>query len=130
MSDIQVGLVSEATTMVEEHLLATVMGSGSVAVFATPAMVALMEAAAVKALAPALAEGQSSVGVALEIKHLAATPPGQRVRARAQVIKVDGRKVTFEVQAWDEIELIGKGTHTRYVIDVARFMQRAQDKWA
>jgi predicted thioesterase len=104
------------------------MGSGSVAVYATPAMVALMESAAVAALAPVLDEGESSVGIAIEIKHLAATPLGQRVRARAEVVEVDGRQVTFQVQAWDESELIGKGTHTRYVIDVARFMQRVQAK--
>jgi predicted thioesterase len=128
MPDIRVGLVSETTAIVDERLLATTVGSGSVAVYATPAMVALIEAAAVGALAPALAEGQSSVGVALGIRHLAATPPGQQVRARAEVIDVQGAKVTFQVQAWDEHELIGDGTHTRYVIDVARFMQRVQAK--
>lgn len=128
MPDIRVGLASETTLVVDESLLATTMGSGSVAVYATPAMVALMESAAVAALAPVLDEGESSVGIAIEIKHLAATPLGQRVRARAEVVEVDGRQVTFQVQAWDESELIGKGTHTRYVIDVARFMQRVQAK--
>ena len=130
MSEIQipVGLVSEATATVEEHLLATAMGSGSVAVYATPAMVALMEAAAVAALAPALPEGQSSVGIALDVKHLAATPLGQQVRARAEIAQVQGRRVTFQVQAWDEHELIGDGTHVRYVIDIVRFMQHAQAK--
>jgi predicted thioesterase len=128
MPAIEVGLVSEATVTVEERLLATTMGSGSVAVYATPAMIALMEAAAVDALAPVLAEGQSSVGIALDVKHLAATPLGRQVRARAEVVQVQGAKVTFQVQAWDEQELIGKGTHTRYVIDVARFLQRVQEK--
>jgi fluoroacetyl-CoA thioesterase len=128
MPEVEVGLVSEASDTVDERWLATTMGSGNVQVYATPAMVALMEAAAVDALAPALAEGQSSVGIALEIRHLAATPPGRRVRARAQVIQVQGPKVTFRVQAWDEQELIGEGTHARYVIDVARFMQRLQAK--
>ena len=130
MSEIQipVGLVSEAMVAVEAHLLATAMGSGSVAVYATPAMVALMEAAAVAALAPALPEGQSSVGIALDVKHLAATPLGQQVRARAEIAQVQGRRVTFQVQAWDEHELIGDGTHVRYVIDIVRFMQHAQAK--
>jgi predicted thioesterase len=91
-------------------------------------MVALMEAAAVGALAPVLPEGQSSVGVALDVKHLAATPAGQHVRARAEVIEVDGPRVTFQVEAWDELEQIGTGTHTRYVIDVARFVQRVEAK--
>ena len=128
MPELQLGLVSEATVTVAEDVLATTMGSGSVAVYATPAMIALMEAAAVAAIAPALDSNQSSVGIALEVKHLAATPSGQRVRARAEVIQVQGLKVTFCVQAWDEVELVGEGTHTRYVIDVARFMQRVQAK--
>jgi len=128
MDDIQVGLAATATITVDDHLLATAMGSGSVAVLATPAMVALMEAAAVNALEPVMSAGQSSVGIALDIRHLAATPRGRRVRARAEVIEVQGKKVTFQVQAWDESELIGEGTHTRYVIDVARFMQRANAK--
>jgi predicted thioesterase len=125
---IPVGLVSEASVVVDEHLLATAMGSGSVVVYATPAMIALMEAAAVSALAPALPADQSSVGIGLDVKHLAATPLGQKVRARAEVVRVQGKRVTFQVQAWDEHELIGKGTHVRYVIDVARFTQRVQAK--
>lgn len=128
MPDIRVGLVAEATVMVDDGLLATTVGSGDVPVYATPAMVALMETAAVDALAPLLAEGQSSVGIALDIRHLAATPHGRQVRARAEVIEVEGNKVVFQVQAWDPAELIGKGTHTRFVIDVARFMQRVQAK--
>ena len=128
MDDIQVGLAATATVTVADRLLATAMGSGSVAVLATPAMVALMEAAAVDALKPVLLPDQSSVGVALDIRHLAATPPGRQVRARAKVIKVQGKKVTFQVQAWDESELIGEGTHTRYIVDVARFMKRANAK--
>jgi predicted thioesterase len=128
MPGIQVGLASEATAVVDERVLARSLGSGDVAVYGTPAMIALIEAAAVAALTPVLAEGQSSVGIAVEVKHLAATLPGERVRARAEVIEVLGRKVTFAVRAWDEVDLIGEGTHTRYVIDVARFMQRVQAK--
>ncbi len=128
MDNIQAGLAAERTGTVTESLLATRLGSGSVAVYATPAMVALMESAAVAAIEPLLPEGQASVGIALEVKHLAATPPGQQVRARAEVTEVDGRKVSFAVWAWDEQELIGEGVHTRYAIDVARFMQRVQSK--
>jgi predicted thioesterase len=130
MPDIHVGLASEATGLVDESNLATTVGSGSVAVYATPSMLALVEAASLAAIAPALQPGQSSVGIALDIRHLAATPPGQRVRARAEVTAVDGPRVTFCVQAWDEVELIGKGTHTRYVVDVVRFMQRVESKAA
>ena len=128
MSLLQPGLNAETTATVDESLLATVLGSGSVPVYATPAMVALMEAAAVAAIAEALPEGQTSVGTALDVRHLAATPPGHRVRARAEVTAVQGRKVSFRVQAWDERDLIGEGTHTRFVIDVARFMQRVESK--
>ena len=128
MQDIQLGLVGESTTTVTDDLLATRLGTGSVDVYATPAMVALMGEAAVSAIARLLPEGQSSVGIALDVKHLAATPPGAQVRAVAKVVGVEGRKVTFDVQAWDEHELIGKGTHTRFVIDVARFVERVQSK--
>ena len=128
MDSIQVGLAAERTETVTESLLATRLGSGSVAVYATPAMIALMESAAVAALESLLPEGQASVGIALDVRHLAATRPGQRVRARAEVTEVDRRKVTFAVQAWDEQELIGEGAHVRFVIDVARFMQRVQSK--
>jgi fluoroacetyl-CoA thioesterase len=128
VEEIRVGLVGVRTTTVVEDLLATHLGSGSVEVYATPAMIALMESAAVAAIDPLLPGGQASVGIALEVRHLAATPPGQEVRARAEVMSVEGRKVTFRVQAWDEEELIGEGTHTRYVIDVARFVECAQSK--
>jgi uncharacterized protein (TIGR00369 family) len=128
MDNIRAGLVGEQTAMVVESQLATALGSGTLDVYATPAMVALIEGAAVAAIDPLLPEGKASVGIELEIVHLAATPPGHRVRARAEVVAVDDRKVTFSVQAWDEQELIGKGTHTRYVIDVARFVERVQNK--
>ncbi len=128
MDNIEIGLAAERSETVVESLLATRLGSGSVEVYATPAMVALMESAAVAAIESLLPEGKTSVGIALDVKHLAATPPGQQVRARAEVIEVDGRKVTFRVQAWDERERIGEGTHTRFVIDVARFLQRVQSK--
>jgi predicted thioesterase len=128
MQGIELGLVGEETTTVVNALLATHLGSGPVRVYATPAMVALMESAAVAAIAPSLPEGQASVGVAVDVRHVAATPPGQQVRARAEIVRVDGRKVTFKVEAWDEHELIGEGTHTRYVIDVARFIARVQSK--
>ena len=128
MENIQPGLVGEARTTVTDALLATYLGSGSVEVYATPGMVALMEAAAVAAIDPLLPEGRASVGVGLEVRHLAATPPGEEVRAQAEVTGVDGRKVTLRVQAWDEHELIGEGTHVRYVIDVARFVEDVKAK--
>jgi uncharacterized protein (TIGR00369 family) len=128
MDQIQPGLAAEETATVTEALLATHLGSGSIEVYGTPAMIALMERAAVAAIDPLLPPGQASVGIALEVKHLAATPAGQQVRARAEVVAVEGRRVTFAVEAWDEQERIGEGAHTRYVIDVARFVERARAK--
>ncbi|MBN1582190.1 MAG: thioesterase family protein [Anaerolineae bacterium] len=128
MEDIRPGLAGEKTTTVDNTMLATHLGSGSIAVYGTPAMVALMEGAAVATIDPLLPEGQASVGVALDVKHLAATPIGHCVRARAEVVAVEGRKVTLDVEAYDERELIGKGSRTRYIIDVARFVERAQAK--
>lgn len=128
MQPIEIGLIGEQHTIVTPELTAQALGSGSLPVYATPALVALMEAAAVAALAPHLDADQSSVGTGLDIKHIAATPIGHAVRARAEVIAVDGRTVTFQVQGWDQQELIGEGSHTRVIISVERFMARVTAK--
>lgn len=128
MDTIQPGLVGEQETTVTEALTARHLGSGGIDVYATPAMIALMEAAAVAAIDPHLPEEQASVGAAITVRHLAATPLGQRVRARAEVTGVDGQQITLTVQAWDERELIGEGTHTRFIIDVGRFLEKVRAK--
>ena len=128
MSKITPGLLGTQSTTVTETLTARHIGSGSVDVYATPAMIALMESAALSAIDQFLAEGQTSVGTTIEVRHLAATPLGHRVRAHAEVSAVDGRKVTFLVQAWDEKELIGEGKHVRLVINEAGFIKRVQSK--
>jgi predicted thioesterase len=128
MGDIRAGITGEAAATVTGMLLAPQLGSGSIEVYATPAMIALIESAAVSAIDPLLPTGQASVGIALNVEHLAATPPGQRVRAQAEVTDVEGRRVTFAVQAWDEHELIGRGTHIRYIVDVDRFVKRVGSK--
>ncbi len=130
MDSIHPGLTGEYQTPVTAALTARQMGSGSLEVYATPALAALMEAAAVAALDPLLQPGQTSVGTTLEVRHLAATPPGMVVRARAEVTAVDGRRVTFAIQAWDERELIGEGVHTRVVVDTERFLSRLEAKRA
>ena len=91
-------------------------------------MIALMEAAAMAALEAALDTGTTSVGTFIEIRHLAATLLGSEVRARAEVTAVEGREVRFSVQAWDSHELIGEGTHTRFIVEVERFMKRVKAK--
>jgi predicted thioesterase len=128
MKQITLGLVGEYSTTVTESLTAQAMGSGDLPVFATPAMIALMEAAAVAALNGGLAEGETSVGTLIEVKHLAATPLGQAVRAQATVIGVEGRQITFSVQAWDAHDLIGEGKHIRVVIERERFLRRVNEK--
>jgi predicted thioesterase len=111
----------------QEHL-ASAIGSGLVEVFSTPMLVALLENAAVDALASAMTAEQTSVGVHLNVRHLAATPPGMRVRAYAELLAVDGRMLSFRVWAEDERERIGEGTHQRALIDRARFERKVAEK--
>lgn len=128
MKEIRPGMTGESTEGVTEENMASRWGSGLVSAYATPAMVALMEKASAAVIAPTLDAGQTSVGVGVNIQHLAATPVGMHVRARAEVIAVNGRRITFKVEAWDEKEKIGEGTHERAVIDAARFAERLAKK--
>lgn len=123
-----VGLTGEATVQVAPELTARHLGSGTVSVFATPEMVRLMERAAVHALAPHLAPGQQSVGTLVNVGHLAATPLDATVTARAELVAVDGRRLTFKVSAHDGTDLIGEGVHERALIDLARFEAKVQAK--
>ena len=97
-------------------------------VLATPVMIMMMENAALNAIRPFLDPGESAVGTVVDVRHLAATPVGQRVRAEAEVTAIDGRKIAFKVVARDESELIGEGTHDRMVINLARFGERLATK--
>lgn len=126
--ELRAGLKGEAELVVGEEHTAAHVGSGRVHVFATPLMIALMETAAVAAVEDALAPGQQSVGTRLDVRHLAATPVGMRVRATAELVKVDGRTLTFRVAAVDDKEPIGEGTHVRALVDAARFDARLQAK--
>ena len=128
MDKISPGLSAEITLTVDESNTASKYGSGLVPVFATPAMVGMMEGAAVKALEGQLAEGQTTVGTHIDVRHLAATPVGMQVRARAELTAVDGRKLTFQIEAWDEVEKIGEATHERFIIDTGKFIARTQAK--
>lgn len=126
MSELIIGLKGRAEKVVDQTNTAKTMGSGSLEVFATPALVAMMEEAAVKALV--LEEGQSSVGVSLDIKHTAATPLGMKVWANAELIEVDRRRLVFNLEAFDEKEQIGSGIHERFVIDVEKFISKTLSK--
>ena len=128
MDALSLGLKGLAETLVTEENTAAAMGSGLLPVFATPAMLALMEQAAASSVQPFLPEGQGTVGTRLEVSHLAATPIGLTVRAESELIAVDRRKLRFAVRAWAGDELIGEGEHERFVIDNARFLEKALSK--
>lgn len=125
---ITIGLKGEAADMVSRETTAKATGSGSLLVYGTPYMIALMEKAACAALEPCLEAGQASVGTRLDVHHDAATPVGMEVRADAEVMAVEGRKITFAVTAYDEKGPIGGGTHERFLIREESFLQKAYDK--
>jgi predicted thioesterase len=121
VSQITPGLHGERTLTVTADQTAKHLGSGGVDVFATPAMIALMERTSLSIIDPLLDQGYMSVGIEIHVRHLRATPTGQQVRARAEVTEVDGTRVTFKVEAWDETQKIGEGTHKRAIVELARF---------
>ena len=125
---IEIGMKGEVQTIVEREDTAAEVGSGSLLVYATPCMVALMEGAACEAIAPAIGEDQTTVGIELNIQHLSATPVGHEVRAEATVTAVEGKVITFDVEAFDEAGLIGKGTHKRVLITAQRFLDKTYSK--
>lgn len=126
--DITIGAKGQVSTLVEREDTALEVGSGSLLVYATPCMVALMEGAACEALAPFLPEDKTSVGTQLTISHISATPVGLEVRAEAEIIAVEKSMVTFQVSAYDEAGLIGEGTHQRAVISTQKFLDKTYSK--
>ena len=128
LSAIRPGLTGAAELTVGSEHTAPRIGSGEVSVLATPVMINLIEAAALAAVEHLLPAGYQSLGIHLDVRHTAATPVGLRVAAAAEVVAVEGRTITFRVEARDEREAIGGGTHSRVVVNVARFDQRVQRK--
>lgn len=128
MEELGVGLSAEVSEFVSEQLTAASVKSGLVSAYATPAMAALMENASVVAIQKSLPKGHTSVGAEMCVKHIAPTPVGVRVRARAEVTAIDGRTVTFKVEAWDHQEKIGEGTHIRVIVEAARFKDKVEKK--
>ena len=126
--EITVGMKAEVGTLVEREDTAKEVGSGDLLVYATPCMVALMEGAACDAIAEALSESQTTVGIALNIEHISATPVGLDVRAEAEVTAVDGKVITFAVRAFDEVGEIGNGTHKRVIVNTQKFLEKAYAK--
>src|SRR5579863_9798473 len=128
LARIKPGLTGSSAIVVGPEHTAPFVGSGRIAVLATPVMINVIEAAALAAIEHLLPEGHQSLGIHLDVSHVAATPIGLRVTATAEVTRVEGRTVTFNVDARDDYERIGGGTHQRVVVSVARFDERVQRK--
>ena len=128
--NLKIGMTAQVEKVVGEDDTAVKFGSGGVRVFATPMMIALMENAALNAVDSQLGEGFATVGLSLNVKHMAATPVGMIVSAKAELLSIEGKKLTFKIEAYDEQEKIGEGTHERYIIELSKFLERTGRKGA
>ena len=126
--ELEVGLKGKVATAVEREDTAQEVGSGSLLVYATPCMVALMEGAACEAIADAIPENKTSVGIALNITHVSATPVGLEVYAEAELTNVEKNILTFKVSAYDEAGLIGEGPHKRAIVTTQKFLEKTYEK--
>lgn len=124
----KVGIKNQIKKTVSNALTAKAMGSGRLDVFATPAMVAMMEEAAHTSVEAELEEGQGTVGTSMTVSHLAATPVGMEVTCESELIEVDGRKLVFDIKAMDEAGLIGEAKHERFIIDSEKFLAKTKAK--
>lgn len=128
MSELSQGVRGAQQETVTEQKIASTLGSGGLAVYATPCMIALMEYCAMESVRPYLPLGSSTVGTRLDIKHLAATPIGMTVRCETELIEVDRRRLVFLCRAFDEAGLIGEGTQERFIVDDEKFMEKVSQK--
>ena len=126
--EIKTGICFEKEITVTEDLLASHLGSGLVDVYATPMMILLMEQTSAECVGPYLEEGQVTVGTAIDVSHVAATPLGMKVKCRSELTEVDGRSLTFKVTAEDEAGLIGEGAHKRFIVFAEKFNEKARNK--
>ncbi len=122
------GMIGEVEKVVTDNDTAAAFGSGEVLVFATPMMIGIMENAALKAVDSHLPKDFATVGIHLDVKHTAATPVGMQVKAKAELVKIEGKKLKFKVEAFDEKEKIGEGFHSRYIINAPQFIEAAKKK--
>jgi predicted thioesterase len=125
---LETGIKGKKEITVTQDKTAKAMGSGALNVYATPAMIALMENTAFESVAPYLEPGSGTVGTALNVKHVSATPVGMKVTCETELVKVDGRALTFSVKAYDEAGLIGEGEHERFIIYEEKFQAKADAK--
>ena len=122
------GIKNEISLFVTQERSASAMGSGTLEVFATPAMVALMEQTAAESVESLLEEGNTTVGTMIQVNHLAATPMGMKVTCNSELVAVEGRKLTFKLEAFDEVGLIGTADHERFVVGADRFLEKVNAK--
>jgi len=122
--NLKVGMKNESRFIVEEKHTAAAYGSGTLYVFSTPAMIGLIENSALNCVDSIIGEKYSTVGIHLDVKHIAATKMGQKVRAISELIEIEGKKLIFKVEAFDEEKKIGEGYHSRYIIDFEKFMNK------
>lgn len=125
---LEIGIKGKQEITVTQEQTAKVYGSGTLEVFGTPAMIALMENTALKSVAEHIGEGNGTVGTGLDVKHVSATPVGMKVICETELIQVEGRALTFDVKAYDECGLIGEGTHNRFIIVEEKFQAKANNK--
>ena len=125
---LKAGIIKEITEKVTDKNTAKTMKSGELNVYATPAMIALMEQAAYTSVADELEEGQGSVGTLINVKHISATPVGMEVTAKSELVEIDGRRLVFRVEAFDERGKIGEGEHERFIVNNVKFQQKADSK--
>lgn len=124
----EIGTKNTKQITVEEKDTALSYGSGTLKVFATPAMIALMENTAMNAVSSYLEEGQATVGTEINVNHLSATPVGSTVTCEAELAEIDGRRLVFNVRAFDDKGVIGEGTHQRFIIKTEKFLAKAYEK--
>lgn len=124
----KIGDTFTAHLLVEIDHTASAFGSGSLHVFSTPMMIGLMENAALNCVQSGLVEGYTTVGTQINVSHIAATPMGQTVTAKAELVKIEGKKLSFHIEAFDEAEKIGFGTHERYIINSEQFLEKVNHK--
>lgn len=126
--EITTGITGEKSVAVKIENTALAMGSGTLRVFATPAMIALIEGCCAESVEDMLPQGITTVGTKVEVEHLAASPLGASILCNSKLIAYDGRRLDFEVEVFDNAGLIGKGTHTRFTVDAQRFIDKAYSK--
>ena len=126
--ELKPGITNKTKTIVTKEQCANTWGSGGLEVYATPAMIALMENTAWASVEPCMEEGRSTVGTKLDVSHLSASPVGARITCESELVEIDGRRLVFKVSASDDAGLIGEGMHERFIINTEKFMARTEAK--